>query len=476
MRLLRHAAIAIIAASMLLGGMPAFAQTAPSSPILDAVARAKTMLAPVLQARIASRAQPYRLKGGYGPIDVTLAVWNRDTDAITLVSGWKSHGILTVTTPGAPAITVAYNNGVATQYAMPHGSRSIVVGVITPTIATVRLTKRRVAYDARDVMYVPYDEQFFTPDVLTAGSDYLSYLIRDALDDLRNEGVRSRAFPDKLLADVADPYLLKSIVVIEHADYHPLLSDLSPEHVVGAFLVKLAVNRDDAFDSSVSTAGARGLVQFIPSTYALIVRAWPSLGLIPDFAAGMGDHRNAIKAQVALLDSNLAGMPPAIRAIALDPDKSKIAAFLAAAYNGGSTRVRRAYATWGDGWAAARADHLASAQSTASSLASRIASLRRQATSVGAAQLAKIRAAIASARSDRAAAIAQIASIRRSSLRQETVLYVAKLRRVYAMFSAGLFATPNAPSGALPGNQPVLTPSSPGAIGPICFPDGGCSQ
>ena len=65
--------------------------------------------------------------------------------------------------------------------------------------------------------------------------------------------------------------------------------------------MKLAANEDSAFDAAISSAGAAGLVQFIPSTYALMVKKRPDLGLIPDFREGMANHRNAVKAQVASL-------------------------------------------------------------------------------------------------------------------------------------------------------------------------------
>jgi hypothetical protein len=242
--------------------------------------------------------------------------------------------------------------------------------------------------------------------------------------------------------------------------------------------VKLAANRDSAFDASISTAGAAGLVQFIPSTYALMVRKRPDLGLIPDFRQGMADHQNAVKAQVAYLDEDLAGMS-AVRELYVR-DKAKAAEFLAASYNGGSVRVKRAYTTYGEDWAKSYAKELARAQSDAAALKKRIKTLQKNIDAGKDVKASK--AALAKAKAQRDEAVVTIATINRSSLRKETVFYVAKLKKTYAMFTAGYFATPRAPSGALPAQAVPETPAAseavaaaPSSAGQVCFSDGGCA-
>jgi len=459
--------------------VPASASLTPApepqgtSTVLDAVQRARKMLQDEVANRLKQGKQPYQVPNA-NSAKVTLAVWDRRSDAITLVQAIKSGTDLTVVSEPKLPIKVSYSGKLYSRYALPPETESMVVGVIYPVTEKKAVAKKKYVYEATDTVYVPYSSDFYRPEMLAAGSDYLSFLIQDAYDELREKGIRSRAFPDKLLVDVIDPYLVKSIAVIEHSDHLSFMAEEDSESTVGRFLVKLATNREAAFEASISSAGAAGLVQFIPSTYALMVKKRADLGLIPDFRAGMADHRNAVKAQVAYLDMDLASMQN-VRELYVT-NKARAAEYLAASYNGGSTRVRRASAAFGDEWSRSYKAELGRAQSDAAVLKKRIASLQKQSGK-------DAKTALTAAKRDREAAIAKIALLNRSSLREETVYYVVKLRHAYAMFTAGYFATPRAPSGALPATAAptAAAPSSSQVaaappMGAICFDDGGCSS
>ncbi len=483
-RLVTVAAILLSVAFVL----PAAAQTAPiddSTPattvqspqkmtVLDAVHRGKAMLNAILADGLKTRKQPYAVSNA-STAKITLAVWNRATDVIDIVGADKYGDSLKITSGPKLPISVSYSAKLASQYSLPPESDSLVVGVIYPVTSKNVISRKKVTYSAVDTVYVPYDSAFYTPQMLSAGSDYLSFLIQDAYDELRAKGIKSRAYPDKLLADVVDPYLVKSIAVIEHSDTYSLTKQDDQDRAIGRFLIKLATNEEETFRASVSTAGAQGLVQFIPSTYALMVRTRPDLGLIKDFHAGMADHKNAVKAQVAYIDSDLAGMP-LVKQLYLT-DKAKAAEYLAASYNGGSTRVIRAYTAFGDDWQASRRTQLNAADSKQAGLKSRILALLAQINKGKDVKANK--ATVAKLRSQRADALSAIASLKKASLKEETVGYVAKLKHAYAMFTAGYFATPSAPSGALPAVA-VTPPSSataPVAAGSsqVCFGDGACA-
>lgn len=451
----------------------AVAEAKRTSTVLEAVQRGRKMLQDRLAERLKTVRQPYRVPNA-NSAKVTLAVWQRKTDEIVLVDAVKSGTDLDIVGGPRLPIKVVYSGKLFSRYALPPEQESLVVGVIYPVTEKKAVAKRKYVYEATDTVYVPYSQAFYLPEMLSSGSDYLSFLIQDAYDELREKGIRSRAFPDKLLADVIDPYLVKAIAVIEHSDSASFLAEDDSESTVGRFLVKLATNRDAAFDATVSNAGAAGLVQFIPSTYALMVKKRPDLGLIPDFRAGMADHRNAVKAQVAYLDMDLAGMAD-VREL-YQTDKARAAEYLAASYNGGSVRVRRAVAAFGDQWSASHKKELARLQSDAAVLKRRIASLQKKSDKASKAELAK-------ARREREAAVARIALLQKAALREETVGYVVKLKLAYGMFTAGYFATPRAPSGALPAvaDAPAPAVSAPEqvavapSVGAICFDDGGCA-
>lgn len=480
--------------------LPAAAQEVIDQPatvhlsIIDAVKKAKLLLADELAKKNAAEKSPVVVNSKNVALKVTLAVWNQDTDNITLVSVLKNGDKMTVVSPTDVKVSVAYSNGINSQYDTPADSHSLVVGVIYPVFNDIS-TKKKKAYELHNKIYVPYESEFYSPDVLIAGSDYLSFLIKDAYDQLAAKKVKSKAFPDKMLVDALDPYLLKTIILVEHIDL-AIFKDDAPEHAVGKLLISLGINGEDTFNSAVSVAGARGIVQFIPSTYNRLVKVRPEIGLNPDFNAGMDDHRNAIMAQIAYLDSVLAELPQVVRDDFVN-DRSQSASFLAAAYNGGSLRVKRAFTYWGSDWAVSHAADMAKLQSRASVLKSAIALLKKKIAKLAVDK--DIKAAkkeMANDQSERDQVIVKIAAMNKADLKNETVLYVEKTNKVYNMLSNGFFATPSNPSGGLPttladngtpaATQPLAVAPAPSplaiapppaalpSIGEICFSAGDC--
>jgi hypothetical protein len=413
-------------------------EAAPAPSLVGAINRARIELSARLEAKRA--AGELKKQVAEEPIwaTVTIAIWNRETDGLRYVTVRKSGRRVERVSGDLPLPTVTYSKQDSSLYAVPDPEE--IVGVLYPVAKAVD-----GAYKITYTYVLPLTEALYVPEVIAAGSDYLSGRIREALDDLRTRGVKSVAFPDCLLADVADPYLVKTIVIIEHTTHTRLLSDFQPEKEMGEFLARLGLRADSAYGGAVSSAGAQGLAQFIPSTYNLLVKQRPELGLIKGFDAGMGDHLNALKAEIAYLDDCLADMPRDVRdTYRVNPQAG--AAVLAASYNGGSTRVRRAIASWGEEWDEVHRN--------------------------------------------------QNGYLYASSLRSETAWYVAKMRKVYGMLEGGYYATPNtlaaappvAPAAAPPAaaEQPVaLTAPAggqsaianiPSAVLPavICFDGSGC--
>ena len=272
--------------------------------------------------------------------DVSLALWDPKTDAIRIVDVKKKGTELQRVTPGAPKIAVIRSNGVNSEFSVATGEN--VVAIRYPIYADRKISKTKTVYDVTDAIYTPYSRAIHTPEMVEAGKRWFEKTVSGLFDDLRAKGVPSRAFPDKLLADVIDENFVKSIAIIEHLDNSAFLKD--PRRQIESFYVTLAANEDDAYDFSKSSAGALGLVQFIPSTYAALVK-WPHLHLNPNFESGMRDPVNAIRAQTAYLDYLLSRLPDeATTSYASNRDLSH--EFVAAAYNGGATRVAKAMVVW----------------------------------------------------------------------------------------------------------------------------------
>ncbi len=437
---------------------PAASASAPNFPtVLAAIAAGKELLGPVLADFKKKEPQVKPLSSKTGLTAAALAIWNKKNDSVRVVGGERGANYFTPD-DGTPRIPIVTHAGSQTAF-RDADPDSVVVGTVQADMIAVTVGKKK-AYAPRFSYYVPYNSELYSIDTLSAGSDYLSSLIDEAFDELDAKGIQSRAFPGNALTSVIDPYLIKAIAVIEHADGQIYEEDDS-EDALGRFLVKLAINGENALGSAISTAGARGIAQFIPSTYKLMVTKRADLGLIPDFAKGMADHNNAIKAEAAYLDMILADLPQQIRDIYV-ANRGAAASYIAAGYNGGSSRVKKAIATWGEEWSVSHASDYSSLNSKAAALKSRIAQIDKKlkSASLKAAEKKALTAERAKAVSDRNAALSKATKIKNTWIVAETAGYVIKLRRVYDMLEAGFFATPSAPANALPVTAVAAAPAA----------------
>ncbi len=425
-------------------------EPAPPAPqkmtALEAVERGKNLLSPVLADFKSKEGKIKPLASKTAATAAALAIWNKADDTVTVYGGTRGAKYFSADNngPTVPIVTLA---GYQTAY-RDNDPNTVVVGAVQATMAQTTV-KRKKLYKPVFSYYVPYNSELYSTETLAAGSDYLSSLIKDAFDDLNSKNIVSRAFPGQPLTAVIDPYLIKAIAVIENADSQ-IYQDNNSEDALGRFLVKLAINKEGALGNVVSPAGARGMVQFIPSTYKIMVTKRTDLGLIPDFAKGMADHKNAIKAEAAYLDMILADMPQKIRDI-YSSNKGEAAEYIAAGYNGGSGRVKKAIQAWGDAWSVSHATTYAALTSKAAALKSRIAVIDKKLKSpkTKLAEAKALKSERAQAVAERATAVANAAKIKNSWLFAETAGYVVKLRRVYDMLAAGFFATPNAPANTV---------------------------
>ena len=432
----------------------------PTLSVMSAVERGKELLGPVLADFKKKEPKVKPLASKNGQTSSALAIWNRKDDSVRVAGGTRGASYFTPD-DGSPVIPIVTHAGAQTAY-RDADPDSVVVGTVQADMLAATV-KRKKIFKPSFSYYVPYNSELYSVETLAAGSDYLSQLIADAFAELDEKGIVSRAFPGQPLTSVVDPYLIKSIAVIEHADGQIYEEDNS-EASLGRFLVKLALNRENALGSATSSAGARGMVQFIPSTYKLLVQKRPDLGLIADFVKGMADHGNAIKAEAAYLDMILADLPQEIRDKYV-LDRGSAAPYIAAGYNGGSVRVKKAIAMWGEAWSVSHASDYNGLASKAASLKSRIAQIDKQLAKGGLSgtKIASLKAEKKKAAADRNAALAEAGRIKGTWIVAETANYVVKLDKVYQMLAAGFFATPNAPTNTTPiaaaANAPAATTS-----------------
>ena len=183
-------------------------------------------------------------------------------------------------------------------------------------------------------VYTPYSAEIKTEEVIKKGIDVQNGFIEKAYSRLKERGVLSRAFAGRRVVDVIPKDVLRVLLLNEHIDPSEFKSAGLTRPLAERVLTVIGTNRDKAYAYSISSAGARGLVQMIPSTYSLLLNRYPAAALKADFHTGMGDPANAVMAQVLLCDSDW----ESIKARS-DMPAERVGPYLAAAYNGGVGRV-----------------------------------------------------------------------------------------------------------------------------------------
>ena len=177
--------------------------------------------------------------------------------------------------------------------------------------------------------------------VITSGQTYVSSMLDRAAANLNEQGV------------VVDPEIIniaQHLVIVEHTDHQRFLHEdhaaLFPE-----ILSLYALNQDNTFNYSVSTAGAGGMIQMIPRTYEAIRQQHPGVGLHPDFVTGMRDHANALKAMLLYMNDTWSKLQESSEVqeamqngIATKPE------LLAAGYNSNPLRLPTYLKTGGTEW------------------------------------------------------------------------------------------------------------------------------
>ena len=124
--------------------------------------------------------------------------------------------------------------------------------------------------------------------VVSEGQRYLATMFGQAVAELQASGV---AIP----ADIIE--VAKHLVIVEHTD-HKRFKEEDRGEIYPEVLALYALNQGNTFRYSVSSAGAGGMVQMIPWTYALMRQRHPGVGLNPDFVYGMRNHGNALEAML----------------------------------------------------------------------------------------------------------------------------------------------------------------------------------
>ncbi len=178
-------------------------------------------------------------------------------------------------------------------------------------------------------------------EVVRAGGEY----VRDRLDEAARKLASIGERIDPAVIDVAE-----RLAHVEHTDHKRFLTEDSAA-LFDEIRTLYALNAGDTYRYSVSSAGAGGMVQMIPPTYAGIREQHPRANLKEDFVAGMQDHANATKAMLLYMQDtwDYLRKQEEVEA-AMEAGLATQEELLAAGYNSNPMRLPKYLARGGSAW------------------------------------------------------------------------------------------------------------------------------
>lgn len=189
--------------------------------------------------------------------------------------------------------------------------------------------------------YISTHPGIVNPEVVGAGAMYVRNTIDIARDKLKQKGI----FIQPRIADMAE-----KLATVEHVDHQRFRNEYHP-NIYNDIFTLYALNEGQTYRYSVSSAGAGGMVQMIPSTYRMIRSRYYQVNLMPDFVEGMRDHVNASQAMLLYMQmtwNDLIASPTVFEAV-----QSGIATdeqLMAAGYNSNPAKLPGYIRRGGAGW------------------------------------------------------------------------------------------------------------------------------
>ncbi len=210
---------------------------------------------------------------------------------------------------------------------------------LTPLVVEYPIEKfgrfREMAY------YTSAHPALISPEVTKHGQGYVRNMLDLAAQRLKDKG--KVISPETV--DIAE-----RLCLVEHVDHGRFRAE-DRKRLYEEVYALYSLNELDTYRYSVSSAGAGGMVQMIPSTYQMVRRMHPGVGLNPDFVAGMRNHGNALEAMLLYMQDTWSGL--ALNGEVLDALTNRTATrseLMAAGYNSNPARLplylRRGGTSW----------------------------------------------------------------------------------------------------------------------------------
>lgn len=189
--------------------------------------------------------------------------------------------------------------------------------------------------------YISTHPGIVNAEVVNAGQMYVRNTIDIARDKLRQNGI----FIQPRIADMAE-----KLATVEHVDHQRFRNEYHP-NIYNDIFTLYALNEGQTYRYSVSSAGAGGMVQMIPSTYRMVRSRYYQINLNPDFVEGMRDHVNASQAMLLYMQwtwNDLIASPTVSQALqdGIATDEQ----LMAAGYNSNPAKLAGYIRRGGAGW------------------------------------------------------------------------------------------------------------------------------
>ncbi len=249
-------------------------------------------------------------------------------------------------TPNAPSVAISSNGKSVTSRTLRAN------GVNTPVVVMddrgqqqipllVQYPVEKFGRYVETAYYMSTHPGLVTPEVVSAGRLYVRNTIDIAREQLKTKGYLIQP----KVADIAE-----HLAAVEHVDHLRFRTEFHP-NIYNDIYTLFALNEGQTYRYSVSSAGAGGMVQMIPSTYRMVRSRFPNALLMPDFVEGMRNHVNASQAMLLYMQmtwNDLIASPTVLNAY-----QSGIATqeqLMAAGYNSNPARlagyINRGGANW----------------------------------------------------------------------------------------------------------------------------------
>ncbi len=248
----------------------------------------------------------------------------------------KNYNVITRSEGGQPLrIQTIRGNGVNTPLIIYDRFNRPLVPLIVQYPIERYGSFREMAY------YVSTHPGIVTPEVVNVGRMYVKNVLNFAAQRLRSKGI----FIQPKVIEMAE-----KLALVEHVDHYRFRNEYHPK-IYNDVYTLYALNRGQTYRYSVSSAGAGGMVQMIPSTYRMIRSRYYKVGLNPSFVNGMRDHQNA--AQAMLLYMQMTWSDLVANSTVFDALTNGIATpeqLMAAGYNSNPARLPRYIRRGGKNW------------------------------------------------------------------------------------------------------------------------------